>query len=72
MPTQSYIEAHKLYQAWQAVCLSGAGKAELQTLAHFDIDPLADDAERLIIEAIEDQAVSNFASDAYKIAREAA
>jgi len=72
MPNHSSIEAHELYQAYQAVCLSGAGMAELQTLARFDIDPLADDAEQQVIDAIEDQTVSDFASDAYKIAREAA
>jgi hypothetical protein len=55
MPTQSYIEAHELWKAYEAVCLSGAGKAELQTLAEYDIDPLADDAEEWVIEAIEDQ-----------------
>jgi hypothetical protein len=69
---ESYIENHELWKAYQAVCLSGAGMAELQTLARFDIDPLADDAEQQVIDAIEDQTVSDFASDAYKIAREAA
>lgn len=72
MPTQSYIETHELWQAYQAVCLSGAGKAELETLAHYDIDPLADDAEEWIIEAINDQCASEAVSSAYKIEREAA
>jgi len=72
MPTPTYIQAHELYQAWQAVCLSGAGMAELQTLAHFDIDPLADDAEQMVRDAIEEQAASGFASDVHNIAREAA
>ena len=69
---ESYIENHELWKAYQAVCLNGAGFAELQTLEHYDIDPLADDAEQQVIDAIEDQTVSDFASDAYKIAREAA
>jgi hypothetical protein len=55
MPNQAYILNHELWQAYQAVCLSGAGKAELATLAEYDIDPLADDAEEWVIEAIEDQ-----------------
>jgi len=57
MRNASYIENHELWQAYQAVCLSGAGKADLQTLAHYDIDPLADDAEDLIREAIDGQAI---------------
>ena len=55
MPTQSYIEAHELYAAYQAVCLSGAGLAELKTLAYYDVDATEDDAEERIIEIIEDE-----------------
>ena len=69
MPKQSYIEAHELMAAYNAVLLSGAGKAELETLAEYDIDPLEDDAEARIIEII--QASSEFASDAYKLGRAA-
>ena len=55
MPTQSYIEAHELYAAYQAVCLSGAGLSELKTLSHYDVDATEDDAEERIIEIIEDE-----------------
>ena len=72
MQTQSYIEAHELYAAYQAVCLSGAGLAELKTLAHYDVDATEDDAEERIIEIIEDECASEAASNAYKIEREAA
>ena len=72
MPTQSYIEAHELYAAYQAVCLSGAGIAELKTLSFYDVDPTEDDAEERIIEIIEDECASEAASNAYKIEREAA
>ena len=72
MPTQSYIEAHELYAAYQAVCLSGAGLAELKTLAHYDVDATEDDAEERIIESIADECASEAASNAYKIEREAA
>ena len=72
MPNQSYIEAHELYRAYQAVCLSAAGLSELQTLAGYDIDPLADDLEAWVVQAIESQCVSEFASAAYKRGRELA
>ena len=72
MPTQSYIEAHELYAAYQAVCLSGAGLAELKTLAYYDVDATEDDAEERIIEIIQDECASEAASNAYKIEREAA
>ena len=72
MTTQSYIEAHELYAAYQAVCLSGAGLAELKTLAHYDVDATEDDAEERIIEIIQDECASEAASNAYKIEREAA
>ena len=72
MPTQSYIKAHELYAAYQAVCLSGAGLAELKTLAHYDVDATEDDAEERIIEIIQDECASEAASNAYKIEREAA
>jgi hypothetical protein len=68
MPTQTYIEAHELWKAWEAVCLSGAGKAELQTLAEYDIDPLADDAEEWVLEAINDQCAHEWADNARKAA----
>ena len=55
MPSQSYIDAHELTQAYKAVCLNKAGFGSLQTLAHYDVDPLDDDAEERIIEIIEDQ-----------------
>ena len=72
MPTQSYIEAHELYAAYQAVCLSGAGLAEHKTLAYYDVDATEDDAEERIIEIIQDECASEAASNAYKIEREAA
>ena len=72
MPTESYILNHDLWKAWQAVCLNAAGLSDLADLAHYDIDPLADDAEEWIIEAINDQCVSEAVSSAYKIEREAA
>ena len=71
MPNQSYIEAHELMAAYNAVLLSGAGLSDLATLAEYDIDPLEDDAEARIIEIIEDQATSEFASNAYKLGRAA-
>ncbi|MEL6859279.1 MAG: hypothetical protein AAFO74_12905 [Pseudomonadota bacterium] len=71
MPNQSYIEAHELMAAYNAVLLSGAGKAELETLAEYDVDPLEDDAEERIIEIIEDQATSEAVSNAYKMGRAA-
>ena len=68
MPNQAYIETHDLWKAWQAVCLSGAGVSELQVLADFDIDPLADDAEEWVVEAIEDQCAHERADFARKVA----
>ena len=68
MPTQAYILNHELWLAYQAVCLSGAGKAELQTLAEYDIDPLADDAEEWVVEAINDQCAHERADFARKAA----
>ena len=68
MPTQSYIERHELYTAWQAVCLSGAGIAELKTLAHYDVDATEDDAEERIIEIIEDECAHEWADKARKVA----
>lgn len=59
---QSYIENHELWKAYQAVCLNGAGFAELQTLEHYDIDPLADDVAQVIRDAIDEQA-TDFAID---------
>ena len=68
MPTQAYIERHELYTAWQAVCLSGAGIAELKTLAHYDVDATEDDAEERIIEIIEDECAHEWADNARKVA----
>ena len=68
MPNQSYIEAHELWKAFEAVCLSGAGKAELETLAYYDVDALADDAEKRVIEIIEDECAHEWADNARKAA----
>ncbi|MCH2075190.1 MAG: hypothetical protein MK130_10155 [Puniceicoccaceae bacterium] len=68
MPTQSYIEAHELYAAYQAVCLSGAGIAELKTLSFYDVDPTEDDAEERIIEIIEDECAHEQADFQRKVA----
>ena len=68
MPTQAYIESHELYAAWQAVCLSGAGLAELKTLAHYDVDATEDDVEERIIEIIEDECAHEWADNARKAA----
>ena len=68
MPTQSYIEAHELYAAYQAVCLSGAGIAELKTLAHYDVDATEDGAEERIIEIIEDERAHEQADNLRKVA----
>ena len=68
MPHQSYIESHELYAAYQAVCLSGAGIAELKTLAHYDVDATEDDAEERIIEIIEDECAHEWADNARKAA----
>jgi hypothetical protein len=54
MPNEAYIQTHDLWQAWQAVCLSGAGIADLKTLAAYDVDPTEDDAEERVIEIIQD------------------
>ena len=67
MATQAYIESHELYTAWQAVCLSGAGLAELKTLAHYDVDATEDDAEERIIEIIEDECAHEWADNRRKL-----
>jgi len=72
MPNQSYIEAHELYRAYEALLLNAAGLSELQTLASYDIDPLADDLETWVVQAIESQCVSEFASTQHKRQRELA
>ena len=68
MPTQAYIESHELYTAWQAVCLSGAGLAELKTLNFYDVDPTEQDAEERIIEIIHDECAHEWADNARKAA----
>lgn len=55
MPTQAYILNHDLWKAYQAVCLSGAGIAELLTLNEYDIDATEDDAEERVVEIIRDE-----------------
>lgn len=72
MPNQAYIETHELWQAFCAVSLGDAGFAELQTFHDYDVDPLASDVETLVIDAINDQSASEFASFSHKIDREAA
>lgn len=68
MATQAYIESHELYTAYQAVCLSGAGIAELKTLAHYDVDATEDDAEERIIEIIQDECAHEHADNLRKVA----
>ena len=68
MPKQAYIESHELYAAYQAVCLSGAGIAELKTLSFYDVDPTEDDAEERIIEIIEDECAHEQADFQRKVA----
>lgn len=68
MPSQSYIQNHELMAAYNAVCLSGAGKAELATLAEYDVDPLEADAEDRIIEIIEDECLHEQADNLRKVA----
>jgi hypothetical protein len=68
MPTQAYIQNHELWQAYQAVCLSGAGKAELATLAEYDVDALEDDAEGRVIEIINDECAHEKADFQRKVA----
>lgn len=70
-PNTAYIETHELFLAYQAVCLDGAGKGELTTLAHYDVDPLDPNAEDLIVEIISDQVACEFADNSYKVGRAA-
>lgn len=72
MQNETYIQAHELWQAFTAVSLGQAGLAELETLHAFDVDPLADDFETQVIDAINDQVASEHASFTHKISREAA
>ena len=67
MPTQAYIERHELYAAYQAVCLSRAGIAELKTLAYYDVDATEDDAEERILEIIEDECAHEWADKRRKL-----
>jgi hypothetical protein len=71
MPTESYIHNHELWKAWEAVGLSDAGIHELKVLHDYDVDPLEDSEDR-VLEIINDECASEFASNAYKIEREAA
>lgn len=71
MPNQSYIETHELWSAFQAVSLCGAGFAELQTLHDYDVDPLADDFETQVRDAINDQVLSEQISASHKMGRAA-
>lgn len=68
MPNQAYIETHELWQAYNAVCLSGAGIAELKTLAHYDVDATEDDAEERVLEIIQDECAHERADFARKVA----
>ena len=68
MSNEAYIQTHELMAAYTAVCLSGAGKAELETLAHYDVDPLEDDAEDRIVEIIEDECLHAEADFRRKVA----
>jgi len=61
MTNQAYIEAHELYTAYTAISLGAAGFAELETFHAYDIEPLADDLEAQVIDAINDQADSEYA-----------
>ena len=65
---QAIIENHELWKAWEAVGLESAGFAELATFAHYDVDPLADDAEQRIIETIEDCCACDYADNARRAA----
>ena len=67
MATQAYIERHELYTAWQAVCLSRAGIAELKTLAYYDVDATEDDAEERILEIIDDGGAHEWADNRRKL-----
>ena len=67
MPNQAYIETHELWQAYNAVCLSGAGKAELATLAEYDVDPLEDSEDR-VLEIINDECAHEKADYDRKVA----
>ena len=67
MPNQAYIETHELWLSYQAVCLSGAGKAELATLNEYGVDPLEDDEDR-VIEIIRDECAHEQADNLRKVA----
>ena len=68
MTNQAYIETHELWQAFNAVCLSGAGLEDLAMLAKYDVDPLEDDAEERVIEIINDYCAHERADNLRKVA----